>query len=175
MAVLNRRRLIAYTLIPHEETDMRFASLALAFSIVASLGCTSALAAERGTPEEAKALVEKAAAHIKEVGADKAFADFNDPKGGYQDRDLFVFVYGPDGKIVCVPGIPGLLGRDANALKDVDGKEFGRLIISTATANAGGGWAEYRMTNPATKKVEPKKTYTIKVGDYVLGVGAYSL
>src|ERR1700687_3323181 len=121
---------------------MRFASWALAFSVVASLGCTSALAADRGTPEEAKALVEKAVAHIKDVGADKAFADFNDPKGGYQDRDLFVFAYAADGKIVCVPGIPALLGRDANALKDVDGKEFGKLIISTA--NAGGGWAEYR-------------------------------
>jgi cytochrome c len=155
--------------------NMRFLTRAIALSFVAVLAATSALADDRGTPEQAKALVEKAAVHIKEVGADKAFADFNDPKGGYQDRDLFVFVYGPDGKIVCVPGIPALLGRDANALKDVDGKEFGKLIIATATANAGGGWAEYRMTNPAIKKVEPKKTYTIKAGDYVLGVGAYNL
>jgi hypothetical protein len=152
---------------------MRFVSLALAFGIVAALGCTPARADDRGTPDQAKVLVEKAAAHLKDVGADKAFADFNDPKGGYQDRDLFVFVYSADGKILCVPGIPALVGRDANALKDVDGKEFGKLII--ATANGGGGWAEYRMTNPATKKVEPKKTYTLKAGDYVLGVGAYNL
>jgi cytochrome c len=154
--------------------DMRFAGWALAFSIVASLAGAPALAQDRGTPDQAKTLVEKAAAHIKNVGAEKAFADFNDPKGAYQDRDLFVFVYGADGKIVCVPGIPALLGRDANALKDVDGKEFGKLIITAAAANAAGGWAEYRMTNPATKKVEPKKTYAIKAGDYVLGSGAYN-
>jgi cytochrome c len=153
---------------------MRFASWALAFSIVASLAGAPALADDRGTPDQAKALVEKAAAHIKDVGADKAFADFNDPKGGYQDRDLFVFVYGPDGTILCVPGVPALKGRDANVLKDVDGKEFGKLIIATASANAVGGWAEYRMTNPVTKKVEPKKTYAVKAGDYVLGVGAYN-
>jgi hypothetical protein len=154
--------------------DMRFASWALAFSVVASLAGAPAAADDRGSPDEAKVLVEKAAAHIKSVGAEKAFADFNDPKGGYQDRDLFVFVYGPDGKILCVPGIPALVGRDANALKDVDGKEFGKLIMAAASANAAGGWAEYRMTNPATKKVEPKKTYAIKAGDYVLGSGAYN-
>jgi cytochrome c len=55
----------------------------------------------------------------------------------------------------------------------VDGKEYGKAII--AAANAGGGWTDYRMTNPATKKVEPKKTYAVKVGDYVLGSGAYVL
>ena len=70
-------------------------------------------------------------------------------------------------------GIPALLGRDATLAKDVDGKEYGKAII--AAANAGGGWTEYRMTNPATKKVEPKKTYSVKVGDYTLGCGAYIL
>ena len=75
-------------------------------------------------------------------------------------------------KIACAAGIPALIGRDALALKDVDGKEFAKLII--AAAEAGGGWTEYRMTNPATKKVEPKKTYSAKVGDRVLGVGAYN-
>jgi len=127
---------------------------------------------DRGTPEQAKVLVERAAVHVKEVGADKAFADFNDKQGGYQERDLFVFAYAKDGKIVCVPGIPALVGQDANALKDVDGKEFGKLII--AAAKAGGGWAEYRMTNPATKKIERKKTYAVQAGDFVLGVGAYN-
>lgn len=42
-----------------------------------------------------------------------------------------------------------------------------------AAAKGGGGWAEYRMTNPVTKKAEPKKTYSIMVGDYVLASGAY--
>jgi signal transduction histidine kinase len=154
--------------------DMRFASWALAFSIVASLAGAPALADDRGTPEQAKALVEKAAAHIKDVGAEKALADFDDPKGGYQDRDLFVFVYGPDNKIVGSAGVPALRGKDVTLLKDVDGKEFGKLIIATAGANAAGGWVEYRMTSPVTKKVEPKKTYAIKVGDYILGAGAYN-
>lgn len=131
----------------------------------------SALAADRGTPEEAKALVEKAAAHLKAVGAEKAFVDFENPKSGYQDRDLFVFVYSLEGKVVSGGGVPGLLGRDATKLKDVDGREFGKAII--AAGIAGGGWSEYRMSNPATKKAEPKKTYAVKEGNYILGCGAY--
>jgi cytochrome c len=153
--------------------NMRFLNRAIALSFVAALAATPALADDRGTPEQAKTLLEKAAVHFKDVGADKAMSDFNDPKAGYQDRDLFIFVYGPDGKVVCVPGIPALVGRDASAAKDVDGKEYGKAII--AAANAGGGWTDYRMTNPATKKVEPKKSYAVKVGDYVLGSGAYVL
>jgi signal transduction histidine kinase len=152
---------------------MRIASWALAFSIVASLAGAPALANDRGTPDEAKALVEKAAAHMKDVGTDKALSDFDDPKGGYIDRDLFVFVYSPDNKIVGSAGVPALRGKDVTLLKDVDGKEFGKQIIATASGNAAGGWVEYRMTNPITKKVEPKKTYAIKVGDYILGSGAY--
>jgi cytochrome c len=153
---------------------MRFASCALAFSIVAALAGAPALADDRGTPEQAKALVEKAVTHMKDVGAEKALADFDDRNGGYQDRDLFVFVYGPDNKIVGSAGVPALRGKDVTVLKDVDGKEFGKAIIATASTNAAGGWVEYRMTNPVTKKVEAKKTYAIKFGDYILGSGAYN-
>jgi signal transduction histidine kinase len=73
---------------------------------------------------------------------------------------------------VAGAGVPGLIGRDATVLKDIEGKEFGKAII--AAADAGGGWVEYRMTNPATKKGEPKKSYAVKVDGYVLGAGAYN-
>jgi signal transduction histidine kinase len=139
---------------------------------MASVLAASAFAADRGTPDDAKVLVQKAAAHLKQVGAEKACADFKNTGGTYWDRDLFVFMYQADGKILCTPGIPGLEGRDANSLKDLDGKEFGKLIIQAAVG--GGGWAEYRMLNPGTKKSEPKKTWAVREGDYVLGSGAYN-
>jgi cytochrome c len=150
---------------------MRFTKCAAALGLSSMLLVASAFADERGTPDEAKALVEKAAAHLTAIGAEKAFADFGNPAAGYIDRDLFVFVYSLDGKIVCGSNVPGLLGRDAKALKDIDGKEFGKAII--AAALGGGGWTEYRMSNPATKKAEPKKTYSVKVGDYIVAAGAY--
>jgi signal transduction histidine kinase len=127
-----------------------------------------ALADGRGTPDEAKALTEKAAAHMRAAGPEKAMADFNDPAGAFRDRDLFVVTYRKDGKVMTSPGVPALVGRDANTFKDVDGKEFGKELLA-----ANGGWVEYRMTSPATKKVEQKTSYVIKVDDYSVFVGAY--
>ena len=150
---------------------MQFMKWTVAVVATAILLAGSAFAAERGTLEEAKTLVEKAAAHLQAVGPEKAFADFNDQKGAFVDRDLFVFVYSLDGKVVVGGTVPGLLGRSALAFKDVDGKEFGKEIM--AAAAAGGGWTEYRMSNPTTKKAEPKKTYALKAGDYVVACGAY--
>ena len=131
-----------------------------------------ALAADAATPAEAKALAEKAAAHFKAVGPEKAIADFNDPAGGFVDRELFVVVYDPDNKIVGSYGVPALRGKDATALKDVEGKEFGNAIVAQAKTQTA-GWVEYRMTNPATKKVGLKRSWVIGVGGYVLFVGAF--
>jgi hypothetical protein len=153
------------------EAIMRFTKWTLAVGLASALLAGVAVGSDRGTPDEAKALVEKAAAHMKAVGPDKAIADFHEKGAGFIDRDLFVFVYNGEGKIMSGVGVPGLIGRSALVLKDVDGKEFGKEIM--AAANGGGGWVEYRMSNPMTKKAERKTTYAVKVGDYVVAAGAY--
>jgi cytochrome c len=129
-------------------------------------------AGEPATPDEAKALAEKAASHMRDVGPDKAIADFNRADGGFVDRELFVVVYGPDNKILSSYGIPVLMGKDATKLKDVEGKPFGQEIIDLAKAK-GSGWVDYRMTNAATRKVAEKTSWVIRVGDYIVFVGAY--
>jgi hypothetical protein len=129
-------------------------------------------AADPATPAEAKALAEKAAAHMGAVGPEKAIADFNDTNGGFVDRELFVVVYDPDNKIVSSYGVPVLRGKDATTLKDVEGKEFGKDIIALAKSQ-GSGWMDYRMTNPATRKVGLKTSWVVRVGDYILFVGAF--
>ncbi len=146
---------------------IKFAATA-ALAVFVSL---SALAADRASPDDAKVLAEKAAAHFKDVGAEKAIADFMKADGAYVDRDLFVVVYSPEGKVLSGL-IPALVGKDATSFKDVDGKEFGKEIMAKAKSDKS-GWVEYRMTNPTTKKIEAKKSYLIQVGDYVVFVGAY--
>ncbi len=37
----------------------------------------------------------------------------------------------------------------------------------------GGGWQEYKFTNPTTQKVEQKVAYFEKVDDVVIACGAY--
>jgi signal transduction histidine kinase len=146
--------------------------------IVAALPSTclfaghAARAAESANPEEAKALAEKAADHMKAVGPDKAIADFNDANGGFVDRELFVVVYDPANRIVSSYGVPVLRNKDATALKDVEGKEFGKEIIALAKSQ-GAGWVEYRMTNPVTHKIGLKRSWVIRVDDYILFVGAF--
>jgi cytochrome c len=127
-------------------------------------------AQERGTPEQAQALCDRAVLHMGQVGPETAIKDFNDPKGGYIDHDLFVIVYDPNGMIMA--GVPALIGKDARALTDVTGKEFGKEIISAASTKDG-SWVEYYMTNPTTKKVEPKTSYVRRFKDYIVFVGAY--
>jgi hypothetical protein len=36
------------------------------------------------------------------------------------------------------------------------------------------GWTRFKFRNPATGKVEPKKAYTERVGDVLVGSGAYT-
>ena len=126
----------------------------------------------QGTPDEAKAMAEHAAVHLRDVGPEKAIADFNDPQGEFHDRNLFVVTYNGQRRIVSSLGVPAYLGRDATGFVDADGKEFGKAIIGMAET-AGAGWVSYRMTNPATMKVELKRSYVVKAGDYIVFVGAY--
>jgi cytochrome c len=123
-------------------------------------------------PGKAKALAEKAVAHRRDVGPEKAIADFSSPAGGCMDRELFVVVYGPDNKIVTSAGLPVLARKNATTLKDVEGHPFGQEILDLAKSK-GSGWVDDRMTNPATKTIGQKTSWVIRLGDDVLFVGAY--
>ncbi len=61
--------------------------LLLAAAIAVSVGLA---ASERGTPAEAKAMLQKAVAHYKSVGRQRALADFTGKKAPFADRDLYV-------------------------------------------------------------------------------------
>ena len=60
-----------------------------------------AFGAEHGTRDDAKRLAEKAATHMKDVGPEKAIADFSDKTAGYIDRDLWVIVFRDDAQIIA--------------------------------------------------------------------------
>jgi signal transduction histidine kinase len=129
----------------------------------------SANASERGTVEEAKAMCEKAAAYLVEHGIDKAKEAFHTPGAPWHDRDLYVFVFNPEGITVAHGAKAALVGRDLTKLRDVDGKLFLQEIVSVADK----GWVDYKWQNPVSNKVEPKASYVINTGEYIVGVGAY--
>ena len=129
-----------------------------------------ALAAGQATPDEAKAMAIKAAEFLKSAGPEKAFAEFDAKDGRWHDRDLYVLVEDSKAVMVAHGTNAGLIGKSLFDLKDVDGKPFERDVIAIKDA----GWVDYKWQNPVTKAVEPKTTYWVRVGDYLVGVGAYA-
>lgn len=123
-----------------------------------------------GTPEEAKALVEKAIAFYKANGKEKALAEFSKPKGQFTKGDLYIFAYNPTGTIIAHGGDPKLVGKDFTNVQDPDGKYFAREFIKIGPE---GGWVDYKWMNYVTKKVDAKTTYLKRIEDVIIGCGAY--
>ncbi len=145
-------------------------AMLVTFAIVAS---AILFAAERGTPAEAKAMLQRAVAHYKAAGRKQALADFTAKKPPFGDRDLYVVCIGPDHTITANGGFPQYVGFSPDALKDADGKSVGKAIWDGAS-NKGEGSIQYRWINPVTHQMEPKITFFQKVGDDACGVGAYN-
>lgn len=130
-----------------------------------------AMAQEHGTADQAVALVKKAIAFYQSQGREKAFAAFSDPNGGFQERDLYVFVQEPSGNTLAHRN-PGLVGKDIKSFKDADGKMFGVELMDTCLTK-GNGWTDYKWVNASTKKIDAKSTYVEKGGELCFGAGIY--
>jgi signal transduction histidine kinase len=145
----------------------------LFISILAVLIMVSwAQAGDKGTSDEAKAMIEKAAAYIKAEGKEKALEEFSNPKGKFNDRDLYIFANDLSGKTLAHGGNVKLVGKDMSKLQDAKGEYFIQKMTEVAKTK-GSGWVDYQWTNPVSKKTEPKSTYVLKIDDYYLGCGIY--
>jgi len=130
---------------------------------------TNSFAADFASQDEAKAMAEKAAAHIQSAGLDIAVKDFMTDGGEWHDRDLYVFVFDKAGITISHGAKAALVGRDLTGLRDVDGKQFIQEFLKVSDAQ----WVDYKWQNPTTNAVEPKSSYIIRVGEHLVGVGAY--
>lgn len=129
---------------------------------------------ERGTPAEAKAMLQKAVDHYQAVGRKLGLADFTGKKAPFVDRDLYVFCIGSNSSTLTANGaFPQYVGMSVDVWKDADGKPLGRAIQDAAHA-ADEGSIHYRMINPVSAKTEPKVAFWKKLGEDVCGVGVYN-
>jgi len=131
-------------------------------------------AEEYTSMEEAKALAEKAAALINDIGREAALVKINDPKGEFIYRDVYTVVIGYDG-MMYAHGRQSVVGKNMIELKDASGKFFVRDMAIFAKEGKKAGWVDYMFQNPATGKIEPKSTYVIpnEKEQFYIGVGAY--
>jgi cytochrome c len=150
----------------------KFLNLML-FSVFFAAAGSSAFAADRGTGDEAVAMVKKAVAYLKENGKDKAFAEFaNTANPVFHDRDLYVFVYDMNGNNVAHGNNPKMVGKNLLEMKDHDGVFIIKSFIDVANAK-GKGWVDYKWPNPVTKALEQKSGYVEKVDGLIVGSGIY--
>lgn len=142
--------------------------------LAAALGGVRPAAADaaHGTPEEAKAMVEKAAALITSDGQDKAFAVIDNPTGPFVDGDLYVFVTSFEGVTLAHGLNKALIGKNLLHVKDADGKLFVQEMVDLAK-DKGEGWVDYKWPNPTSKKIEDKTSFIKRVGDTFVGCGIY--
>jgi len=155
---------------PQHSSTHPTACVAAAFAIVTLAACP--VAAVAATPEEARAFSERAAAHIEQVGEEKALADFTRPDGGFVDGELYVFCYDRNGVNRAHGGNPAFVGRNLLHIKDPDGAEPNALIVKMGFEQ-GRGWVDFKWPNPVTKRIENKSAYVIRTNDVACGVGYY--
>jgi len=147
-----------------------FLGLAGLFGMIAT-----ATAEGNHTPDQAKALVQRAAEYLKREGREKALAAFSDPKGEFVDGDLYLVVLdAADGKLTMLAhgANKALIGKPQIDVKDANGKAFNQETMS-ALSTADEYWVSYAWPNPTTKKIAQKKSFFAKVGDVFIGAGVY--
>ncbi|HMK61349.1 MAG TPA: cache domain-containing protein [Dissulfurispiraceae bacterium] len=135
--------------------------------VIISMVC-AAWAAEYGTADEAKKMLERAIAEVQKDKT-KALAMFSKGEGGFKDRDLYPYCGGPDGNFTAHPS---LVGKSLKELKDKNGKPIGEEIYAKAKE---GAIAEISYMWPRPNETAPvqKVAYYTKVGDQVCAVGYY--
>jgi signal transduction histidine kinase len=155
------------------KTQLRKPLIAIALA-AAGLAAAPAWAAksEHATADEAKAMVKKGVQFIKANGRDKAYAEITSKTSKFKDRDLYLVVYGLDGKVWAHGANERMVGKVVIDLKDIDGKEFVRERVELAKSKPT-FWQDYKFTNPVTKKIEPKQMYCERLDETVVCGGIY--
>src|SRR3954454_7731747 len=150
----------------------RFAMSAAIAVAATAVMAGSVSAGDRATKDEAVAMVKKAVAFLKEQGPDKAYAEISNKAGQFTDRDLYVVVYGLDGKVLAHGANAKLVGKDMMDAQDVDGKPYVKERTDLAKKQAS-FWQDYKFVDPTTKKIEPKQMYCERVGETAVCGGIY--
>lgn len=94
----------------------RIITMSAVSAAVITLTMSAAFAQQFGTAAEAKAMAEKAMAEMK-ANPTAAMAKFNDPSGGFKDRDLYVFCFNLDTGKFDAHANKALVGTDVRSLK----------------------------------------------------------
>jgi methyl-accepting chemotaxis protein len=120
----------------------------------------------QGCADEARALAERAAQCVRQLGVAHAAQRFHDRASGFIDRDLFVILMDCKGNFVAFGADPSKANKPAVAAPGVNVAELNRIVY--ATADAGGGWVEFRSLHPITRTPVDKMAYVVPLDQHVV-------
>jgi signal transduction histidine kinase len=147
---------------------------AAVFTVAVAAPALAVAQDQRGTAEEAVALVKKAAAFYKANGKDKLAAEINSRSPQFQDKDLYLFMSPAAGGALIAHGANAkMVGKTLGDLRDVDGVNFVQKFREVANSKEGHGWVDYKWPNAKTGQLEQKSTYIERVDDVYLAAGIY--
>ncbi|MGH8647021.1 MAG: cache domain-containing protein [Gammaproteobacteria bacterium] len=152
---------------------LRNLAFVVGYAVIQMFSTTASVwAADFGTAEEAKAMLERAVAAVKEDKA-KALDMFNKGEGGFKDRDLYVWcANASDGIITAQPYM-----NRGKQLRDMEGKRgapFGETIMQNATEGTIKETIYWWPHSGTDKPLDLEKTtFYTKAGDQICGVGYY--
>ncbi len=148
--------------------------LAGALALTLALAASAVRAGERcatATLDAARELAERAAGVLAASGPEAALPRFMSPAGGFVAGDLYVFVFDLEGRLIASGGWPETVGARIGLGDGASSGIYARM--RRLALDAGKGWVEYSWYNPCSRQIEPKASYIVRVGDFIVGVGAY--
>ena len=143
-------------------------------SISAGYGTAFAADNQFGTEAEARAMELRALDALKH-NEKEALAKFNDPKGGFRDRDLYVFCFDIHSGKFLAHISPALLGTNNRLLKEKDGSPLGQKVYDVANAAPPNTIAtvSYNWPRPGSDQPIPKVAFIGRITDTACAVGFY--
>jgi methyl-accepting chemotaxis protein len=128
---------------------------------------------QQGAAGEAVALVKHAVDYRKSCKSRDAFVrGLTNVTNKFFDRDMYVFALDKHGKYLAFGGNATKVGSRVQDIPGVDGEGLIRAIVDQC--EQGPGWVEYQITNPTSKKIQPKMSYVEALDGIYVGCGVYA-
>ena len=138
--------------------------------------CAPSMTPRSNSREEVAAYVNRAADLVAKEGA-AACATLQ--QRNWFSGDWYIFMFDEQGRTVCHPARPEMVGTMAAALQDPNGKKFGDEFMRIGLSETG-GWVSYAWARPRETTPTPKSAFvrSVRAPDgkrFVVGSGGYEL
>ena len=155
-------------------------SVSLALSLLLVICASTAQAKSYVPKKNTRAAVKSWVDHAAKVVAKNGPACDTLKEKNWMSGDYYIFVLGPDDRLVCHPNA-SMIGKKDTEIVDSSGRKVGAEVSAAAKSKAGHGWVNnYMWPRPGQDKPSPKSSYAVHVKGpggkwYVVGGGGYDM